>query len=144
MCSLGCVHGNLMIDLAAPNEELRDRAARLLIANPGLRLRNIRKFIPERHNSGIKSVPLIVLLSICRVVLAQAPELKADESIPIPKVTFDDKGDLVFRAFTHFLGERFRFSGGQWARRRRVVSPDIRRGSAARSRQEDEQIDGMS
>ena len=31
---LSCVHGNLMIDLAATNEELRDRAARLLIANP--------------------------------------------------------------------------------------------------------------
>ena len=37
---VGRVHGNLMIDLAATNEKLRDRAARLLIANRGLRLRN--------------------------------------------------------------------------------------------------------
>ena len=37
---LGRVHGNRMIDLAAPNEKLRDRAARLLIAKRGLRLRN--------------------------------------------------------------------------------------------------------
>ena len=36
----GRVHGNLMIDRAATNEKLRNRAARLLIANRELRLRN--------------------------------------------------------------------------------------------------------
>ncbi|MEO6781938.1 MAG: hypothetical protein ABI196_13695 [Bradyrhizobium sp.] len=110
----GCVHGNLMIDLAAPNEELRDRAARLLIANPGLRLRNIRKFIPERHNTGMKCVPLIILLAICRVAFAQTPELKADESIPIPKVTFNDKGDFVLKAPPSSSASDFDFLVGKW------------------------------
>ena len=51
---LGRVHGNRMIDLAATNEKLRDRAARLLIAKRGLRLRNSQNAArtPRRECAG--------------------------------------------------------------------------------------------
>ncbi len=39
----------------------------------------------------MKYLPLLLLLAASRCVVAQGPTLKADESIPIPKVTFDDK-----------------------------------------------------
>ena len=62
----------------------------------------------------MKYLPLIILLAVCRAALAQAPELKADESIPIPKVTFDDKENLVLKASPTSSASDFDFLVGKW------------------------------
>ncbi|HEY4284308.1 MAG TPA: hypothetical protein VGM62_14690 [Chthoniobacterales bacterium] len=66
-------------------------------------------FVPLQIASSQRRV--VVQVAFCRVGLAQAPGSKADE--PIPKWTFDDKGDLAPQGFTHFTGEPFRFLVGQ-------------------------------
>jgi len=43
----------------------------------------------------MKYLVTMFLLSVCQLGLAETPMLTADESIPIPKVAFDAKGDLV-------------------------------------------------
>ncbi len=78
---------------------------------------------------GLKYAPLIILLTICRVALVPAPELKADESIPIPKVTFDDKGNLVLQASPTSSASDFD-SGGE-NERRTIERPAVRRSDAS-------------
>ena len=81
----------------------------------------------------MKYVPLIFLLTICRVGVAQAPELKADESIPIPKVTFDDKGDVVLKASPTSSASDFDFLVGKWRMHNRHLNQRRRIARSGRS-----------
>jgi hypothetical protein len=62
----------------------------------------------------VKYLSLIIMFAICRVALAQPPELKPDDSIPIPKVTLNDKGDLVLKAAPTSSASDFDFLVGKW------------------------------
>ena len=53
----------------------------------------------------MKCLLTMLLLSVCHLSLAETPVLKADESIPIPKVTFDPKGDLGHYRISHVVSE---------------------------------------
>ena len=56
---------------------------------------------------------LLLLVTSC-CAFAQDSALKADESIPIPKVTFDEKGDLVLTASPSSSVTDFDFLVGKW------------------------------
>ena len=53
----------------------------------------------------MKCLVTMFLLSICHLGLAETTMLTADESIPIPKVTFDPKGDLGHYRISHVVSE---------------------------------------
>jgi hypothetical protein len=57
----------------------------------------------------------IILLSLALSHLVQAKtELAADESIPIPKISFDEKGDLKITASATSSPNDFNFLVGKW------------------------------
>src|SRR5436853_5907567 len=57
----------------------------------------------------------IILLSLALSHLVQAKtELAADESIPIPKISFDEKGDLKITASATSGPSDFDFLVGKW------------------------------
>src|SRR5439155_23415203 len=57
----------------------------------------------------------IILLSLALPLLVQAKtELAADESIPIPKISFDEKGDLKITASATSSPSDFDFLVGKW------------------------------
>jgi len=63
---------------------------------------------------SMKCMVILFLLSVCRLGLAEAPVLTADESIPIPKVAFDAKDDLVISASATSSPTDFDFLVGKW------------------------------
>ena len=62
----------------------------------------------------MKRLAIILLLSMSKLGLAEPTTLTADESIPIPKVTFDAKGDLVITASPASSQNDFDFLVGKW------------------------------
>jgi hypothetical protein len=65
-------------------------------------------------NPPMKRLIILLLLSICPGVWAANDVLTADESIPIPKVNFDAKGDLVITASATSSRSDFDFLVGKW------------------------------
>ena len=63
---------------------------------------------------SMKCLVTMFLLSVCQLGLAETPILTADESIPIPKVAFDPKGDLVITASATSSPNDFDFLVGKW------------------------------
>ena len=63
---------------------------------------------------SMKCLLTVFLLSVCHLGLAETPVLTADESIPIPKVTFDAKGDLAIAASPASSPKDFDFLVGNW------------------------------
>src|SRR5256885_16942036 len=55
-----------------------------------------------------------LVLALSRFAPAQNKELTADESIPIPKVEFDVKGDLKLTASPNSSPNDFDFLVGKW------------------------------
>ena len=51
----------------------------------------------------MKRLTILLLLFSSALAFGQNKELTADESIPIPKVEFDVKGDLKITGFSEFL-----------------------------------------
>ena len=62
----------------------------------------------------MKYLVTMFLLSVCQLGLAETPILTADESIPIPKVAFDAKDDLVISASATSSPTDFDFLVGKW------------------------------
>ena len=62
----------------------------------------------------MKKLILLLFLSICPGVWAGNDVLTVDESIPIPKVNFDTKGDLVIMASATSSPSDFDFLVGKW------------------------------
>ena len=62
----------------------------------------------------MKLLTTIVSLSLCQLTFAETAVLTADESIPIPKVTLDSKGDLVMTASPSSSQNDFDFLVGKW------------------------------
>ncbi len=56
----------------------------------------------------------LLLLSSCSLALAASTVLTADESIPIPKLHFDTKGNLVVTASATSSPHDFDFLTGKW------------------------------
>src|SRR6267154_3941815 len=56
----------------------------------------------------------IVLLAFCSFARAQTPVLTADPSLPIPKLSFDEKGDLKITASATSSPSDFDFLVGKW------------------------------
>src|SRR5215469_7450465 len=65
-------------------------------------------------NPPMKRFIILLLFSICPGVWAANDVLTADESIPIPKVNFDAKGDLVITASATSSPSDFDFLVGKW------------------------------
>jgi hypothetical protein len=63
---------------------------------------------------SMKCFLTVLLLSVCRLAVAETSVLAADESILIPKVTFDAKGDLVITASPASSPKDFDFLAGKW------------------------------
>ncbi len=59
-------------------------------------------------------LPLLLLLVGSHCAFAQGPTLKADESIPIPKVSFDETGDLLLTASSASSVSDSDFLVGKW------------------------------
>src|SRR5262245_42069894 len=62
----------------------------------------------------MKSLVLGLLALSSTVALGQNKELTADESIPIPKVAFDAKGELQITASSNSSPDDFDFLVGKW------------------------------
>src|SRR6187401_2068030 len=62
----------------------------------------------------MKCLVTMFLLSVCQFALAETPVLTADASIPIPKVNFDSKGDLLITASDTSSPSDFDFLVGKW------------------------------
>ena len=58
--------------------------------------------------------PLLLLVFAVPNVAQAKTELAADESIPIPKISFDDKGDLKITASATSSPNDFDFLVGKW------------------------------
>ena len=56
----------------------------------------------------------IVLLAVCGFARAQTTVLTADPSLPIPKLSFDEKGDLKITASATSSPSDFDFLVGKW------------------------------
>jgi len=56
----------------------------------------------------------ILFLAICSFAQAQTPVLTTDPSLPIPKLDFDDKGDLKITASATSSPSDFDFLVGKW------------------------------
>jgi len=56
----------------------------------------------------------ILFLAICSFAHAQAPVLTTDPSLPIPKLNFDEKGDLKITASATSSPSDFDFLVGKW------------------------------
>jgi len=56
----------------------------------------------------------IVLLAVCSFARAQTPVLTPDPSLPIPKLSFDEKGDLKITASATSSPSDFDFLVGKW------------------------------
>src|SRR5438093_1782490 len=70
----------------------------------------------------MKYVTIIVLsLALSHLVKAKT-ELAADESIPIPKISFDEKGDLKITASTTSSPSDFDFLVGKWKMQNRHLN----------------------
>src|SRR5690242_18472228 len=62
----------------------------------------------------MKFLTFTVLLLSSHLSLAATAVLSADESIPIPKLSFDSKGDLVITASSSSSQNDFDFLVGKW------------------------------
>src|SRR5689334_8755148 len=62
----------------------------------------------------MKFLTFTVLLLSSHLCLAAIAVLSADESIPIPKLSFDSKGDLVITASSSSSQNDFDFLVGKW------------------------------
>lgn len=58
-------------------------------------------------------IPLL-LFTLCNTALAQQEVLKTDPSLPIPKLTFDAKGELLIKASASSSPNDFDFLVGKW------------------------------
>lgn len=58
-------------------------------------------------------IPLL-LFALCNSALAQQEVLKTDPSLPIPKLSFDDKGELLIKASAGSSLNDFDFLVGKW------------------------------
>src|SRR5205823_13940942 len=56
----------------------------------------------------------ILFLAICSFAQAQTPVLTTDPSLPIPKLNFDDKGDLKITASATLSPSEIDFLVGKW------------------------------
>src|SRR5215468_12115604 len=65
-------------------------------------------------NTPMKRLIVLLLFSIVTGVRAETNVLTADESIPIPKVAFDAKGDLALTASATSSPSDFDFLVGKW------------------------------
>jgi hypothetical protein len=62
----------------------------------------------------MKHLPTILFLASCTIAHAQTPSLTADPSLPIPKLSFDEKGDLKITASATSSSRDFDFLVGKW------------------------------
>ena len=62
----------------------------------------------------MKYLIAILFLAVCSFARAQAPVLTADPSLPIPKLSFDEKGDLKITASATSSPSDFDFLVGKW------------------------------
>ena len=65
-------------------------------------------------NTPMKKLIILLLFSIFSCLRADTNVPTADESIPIPKVTFDAKGDLAITASATSSPNDFDFLVGKW------------------------------
>lgn len=70
----------------------------------------------------MRYLPWLLLFVICRLADGQTPALKADESIPIPPVTFDAKGNLILTASATSSTSDFDFLVGKWKMHNRYLN----------------------
>src|SRR5499426_1454328 len=68
----------------------------------------------DDFNTPMKKLIVLLLFSIFSGLRAETNVLTADESIPIPKVTFDAKGDLAITASATSSPSDFDFLVGKW------------------------------
>ena len=73
-------------------------------------------------NTPMKKLIILFLFSIFSSLRADNNVLTADESIPIPKVTFDAKGDLAITASATSSSSDFDFLVGKWKMRNRHLN----------------------
>jgi hypothetical protein len=75
---------------------------------------------------GMKSLVLGLLALSSTLALGQNKELTADESIPIPKVAFDAKGELQIRASPNSSPDEFDFLVGKWNMHNRHLNSPLK------------------
>src|SRR5207237_5866868 len=67
----------------------------------------------------------ILFLAICSFAQAQTTVLTTDPSLPIPKLNFDDKGDLKITASATSSPSDFDFLVGKWKMHNRRLNKRI-------------------
>jgi hypothetical protein len=70
--------------------------------------------VNQLFSQGMKSLVLGLLALSSTLALGQNKELTPDESIPVPKVAFDAKGELQITASSNSSPDDFDFLVGKW------------------------------
>jgi hypothetical protein len=68
----------------------------------------------ERQTFGMKHLLIVVLLAFCLIGNAQQQVLTTDPTLAIPKLSFDDKGELKITASATSSPNDFDFLVGKW------------------------------
>jgi hypothetical protein len=69
----------------------------------------------------MKYIVAFLLLAVCKVGGSQNPLLKTDESLSIPKLEFDSKGELKIKASASSSKNDFDFLVGKWTMHHRKL-----------------------